>query len=292
MHRLKLILSASIALALVGVATGATGAATPAVQPWKIGVSTNRESRDAEIYSMRANGSGVRRLTRSPFFDGFPVWSPTVNRIAFYSQRSPKGDVYVMRLDGSGVRNLTRNRAHDGLGSWSPDGRRIVFDSDRDGGGIYVMNADGSAQHLLYATESTLDGNPQWSPDGRTILFRTDRDGNAEIYAMNGDGTDLRNLTRHPLRDGDAGHLWSPDGSRIAFTTNRDGNSEVYVMNADGNDPRRLTRSAEDDLLLSWSPDSRHIAFQRAPSSPRWAFFVMNADGTGIRKVAWALPRR
>ena len=109
---------------------------------------------------------------------------------------------------------------------------------------------------------------------------------------MDADSSDQRNLTRHPQPDGDAGYLWSPDGRSIAFTTSRDGNSEIYVMNADGGDPQRLTRSPGAEALLSWSPDSRRIAFQRWPSTPRWAFFVMNVDGTGVRKVTWSIPRR
>jgi hypothetical protein len=35
---------------------------------------------------------------------------------------------------------------------------------------------------------------------------------------------------------------------------------------------------------------AEEIAFQRIPSNPRWAFFVMNADGTGVHKVTWKLP--
>ena len=271
---------------------GASGAATSADGAWTIGFSSDRFSRDAEIYSVRGDGSGARRLTRSPFFDGFPAWSPDRRKIAFYSQRAARGDVYVMNADGSKPRNLTRYPGtHDSLGSWSPDGRRIAFDSDRNGGGVYVMNADGSGQRLLVASGSDLDGNPQWSPDGTTILFRTARDGNAEIYAMNADGSDARNLTRHPLRDGEGGHLWSPDGSKIAFMSNRAGSNALYVMNADGSDQRRLTRSSGYETLLAWAPDGRKLAFQRHPSSPMWAFFVVNADGTGARKVAWKAPR-
>ena len=290
MQRLKVIPLAATALVLVSIAARTTGAAVPEAKQWTIGVASNRESRDSEIYSMRADGTGARRLTRSPFFDGFPIWSPDRKKIAFYSQRSPQGDVYVMNADGSNPRNLTRNPGHDGLGSWSPDGRRIAFDSDRLGGGIHVMNANGGNQRVLLESSSGLDGNPQWSPDGRTILFRTDRDGNQEIYAMDADSSDPRNLTHHPLRDGEAGYLWSPDGRSIAFTTSRDGNSEIYVMNAEGGDQRRLTRSPEQELLLSWSPDGRRLAFQRAPSKPRWAFFVMSVDGSGVRKVSWEAP--
>jgi Tol biopolymer transport system component len=286
----RLVVVGSAVVAASALGTGLGAAATSAARPWTIGLSTNRDSRDAEIYTVRSDGSGARRLTRSPFFDGFGAWSPDRRKIAFYSQRSAKGDVWVMNADGSVPRNLTSNLAHDSLGSWSPDGRRIAFDSDRAGGGIYVMNADGSGQRAVPGTGAN-DVNPQWAPDGKTILFVTRRDGNEELYAINLDGSDPRNLTNDPGQDGAGGLLWSPDGRRIAFTSRRDRNTEVYVMNADGSGQTRVTRSKEDETLLSWSPDGRRIAFQRYPSTPRWAFFVMNADGSAVKKVAWPLPR-
>ena len=63
-------------------------------------------------------------------------------------------------------------------------------------------------------------------------------------------------------------------------------------MNADGSGQRRLTQTPEDDYLLGWSPDGRKIAFSRDGSKPRWAFFVINTDGTGARQVNWSLPGR
>ena len=67
---------------------------------------------------------------------------------------------------------------------------------------------------------------------GAQIAFTSYRDGNGEIYVMDADGGNLRNLTRNPALDW--GPAWSPDGGRIAFTSNRDGNFEIYVMDAKG----------------------------------------------------------
>ena len=63
---------------------------------------------------------------------------------------------------------------------------------------------------------------PAWSPDGRTIVFVSWRDGNGEVYAMDADGSEPRNLTQHPAKD--VRPAWSPDGRRIAFVSRRDGN--------------------------------------------------------------------
>jgi Tol biopolymer transport system component len=63
-------------------------------------------------------------------------------------------------------------------------------------------------------------------------------------------------------------------------------------VNADGSGQRRLTNSPGFEDVLSWSPDGRRIAFGRYPSKPRWAFYVMNADGGNVRKVNWSLPAK
>jgi TolB protein len=278
-------------LALAGVALFSaviSAAARPGSAQWRILLTSDREG-DSEIYSIRADGSGAKRLTHNPGFDGFASWSPNGRRILYHSQvrRTGWSGGIVMNADGTGKRRLVAN------GSWSPDGRRIVYGSKQDGNGeIYVMNADGSGRHLVVARPSTEEWSPEWSPTGRTIAFLTDRDGNREIYAMDVDGSAQRNLTRSPQRDGEDGTrlLWSPDGSRIAFAGNRDGNSEVYVMNADGSGQRRVTRSPAYDEPLAWSPDGRKLAVRRDGTKPRWAFLVMNADGTGVRRVTWALP--
>jgi Tol biopolymer transport system component len=291
------VLATLVALALVA-GTTETGAART-TGTWRIALTSNRQG-DSEIYSMNADGSGARRLTHSPKYDGAGPWSPDGSKMLFYSQRSAGGSVWVMNADGSGQRRLTRDRSFNAPGGWSPDGRKILFTSNRDGNGeLYVMNADGSGERILSPSPSSEEVAAGWSPDGKTIAFATDRDGNWEIYLANADGSNPRNLTRNPGNDGGIGGakgaLLSPDGRRILFASTRDtrdeDNSELYVVNVDGTGVHRLTRTPGDELPLSWSPNGRRIAFQRVPSKPRWAFFVMNADGRDTRQVNWTLPR-
>ena len=59
------------------------------------------------------------------------------------------------------------------------------------------------------------------------IAFLSTRDGSSEIYVMNTDGSNQKNLTRNSFWDGLP--AWSPDGYHIAFDSIRDDNPEIYV---------------------------------------------------------------
>ncbi|MCK5585854.1 PD40 domain-containing protein [Candidatus Bipolaricaulota bacterium] len=123
---------------------------------------------------------------------------------------------------------------------------------------------------------------PGTDEDEDQIVFQSHRDGNTEIYIMNADGSDQRNLTNHPA--GDYLPVWSPDRTRIAFTSNRDDNFEIYVMDADGGNQRRLTNHPAEDVESVWTPDGTQIAFTSNRNGGR-GIYVMNHDGSDVRLV-------
>ena len=247
-----------------------------------------RRTGNAEVYVVNAEGSGLRRLTRTPGSDSGFTWSPDGRKIAFLRLR-PQGassshwDVYVMNPDGSGERRLSRNAAYTRNLAWSPDGRKVAFLSRRwrdDNSRLYVVNADGSGLRSLTLAPDR-ESVFTWFPDGR-IAFSRDR--NSELYVMNADGSGLRRLKHFP--ESNSAFSWSPDGRKVAFE--RDGS--IYVMNADGRGQQRLALGGGP----LWSPDGKKIAYSRTLRNGVGSFpyarsnsdiFVMNVDGTQQHNV-------
>src|SRR5262245_57285124 len=85
----------------------------------------------------------------------------------------------------------------------------------------------------LMASSSSVDGYGEFAatptPLGKVnglIMFVSERDGNSELYVMDPDGINQRNLTKNPGNDYSGS--WSPDGRQIVFSSARDGNPEIY----------------------------------------------------------------
>ncbi len=231
-----------------------------------------------EIYGMRADGTGVARLTTHPAIDLAPALSPDKTRILFTSTRdNNRTEIFVMDVDGASVQRLTTNSFVDGAAVWSPDGTKIAFTSVRNNNAdIYVMNADGS-QLTRVTMHAKTDANPAWSPNGQRIAFASNRNGNFDIYTMKPDGTDVRRLTTH--KDDDAFPTWSPDSGKIAFTSTRDGNAELYAMSANGSSQTRLTNHRAIDAEPSWGAGGR-ILFTSARGGNTKIYALDPATGT------------
>lgn len=153
-----------------------------------------------EIYVANADGNRPRRLTNNEkIIDTSPRWNPkTGNQLAFISDRSGSPQIYIMDADGSGVQRVLNEGGQADAPSWSPDGQFIAYTWRPSGAGrsdVYIM--DVATKQILQLTYGNGSNEaPAWAPDSRHIAFQSNRSGRWEVYIMNVDGSDQRQVSK------------------------------------------------------------------------------------------------
>jgi TolB protein len=134
-----------------------------------------------EIYTAKAGGSDVVRLTQSSGIDTHPCWSPLGDRIVFATDRWGGLELASIKPDGTGLTRLTTSPGLDDYPAVSPTGR-LAFVSNRDGNfEIYLADPDGS-HPVNFSQHPLRDTQPTWTPDGTGVTFVSGRDGGGDIY--------------------------------------------------------------------------------------------------------------
>jgi Tol biopolymer transport system component len=143
----------------------------------------------------------------------------------------------------------------------------------------------GALAWRAFSTRSpTRDGAPSWSKDGRLVFYSERSNGKADLFVINADGTNLREV--NPTSNADEGApAFSPDGKRIAYDSDLGGNFDIWVVDAYGGIGRPLTRHPGRDVAPAWSPDGSKIAFMSDRSGKGFDVHVMNADGTAVEQI-------
>lgn len=134
-------------------------------------------------------------------------------------------DIFSADFDGSNIKQLTKALGYDAEGSYSPDGTKIVFSSNRN---AYNRKLNAEDEKMLGYDASYF----------------------CDIYIMDADGSNVKQLTTTPGYDG--GPFFSPDGKRIIWRrfTKNGVEADVFTMNLDGSDVRRETSFSS----MSWAP--------------------------------------
>ena len=126
-----------------------------------------RRSLCTDLFTMRANGSHVRRLTASAACEKHPAWSPDGRELAFEKEGRATTEIVVSNIRGGNARTI-------GLGTypaWAPDGRSVAFLSER---AIVVVDVSTGAERRTLRPETPYDdveNGITWAPDGTRLAY-------------------------------------------------------------------------------------------------------------------------
>jgi Tol biopolymer transport system component len=210
-----------------------------------------------EVYVMRADGSGQKRLTDNNGADLLTGWTDD-GEVVFWGCREGIAGCELRRIGRSGDDEEAVYETEDVViaSSGPHDGEVHTRILSREtttlrGGKLIAIDIESGESRELDE-----EGSP--SPDGKHVLVVTDRDRNGPCLFHDCEGhapelyVDDRRLTR--TTDYEIHATWSPGGRRIVFAriANDDGDDyEMWVMNSDGTCPTRLT----DNGAWDWTPD-------------------------------------
>ena len=232
---------------------------------WRSSLRADYASRTASIKSELRAGEIIAPVGFGNFY---PEFSPDGRTIAYISNKESDyfylSSVYLYDVAAKKeklLKNLVRSTV-----SWSPDGKKIYYSklsrSNPHWSNVFdVYSYDIALDEEVRLTHGLRGYNPAASPDGRTIVYAAEKDGTVNLFLMDADGGNVRQLTHY--RDGEQVYSpkWDPDGSRIIYDYSiRDGR-DIAAVSASGGDPSFLVATPDDERNAVFTPDGKAVIF-------------------------------
>jgi TolB protein len=246
-----------------------------------------------EVWVMDYDGQNQHAVTHLGAISISPRVSPDNSRLAFASLGREGWTIRMYSL------LLNRYVAFPGGSeggsnqspAWSADGAKIAFSSSRTGNPeIWLADSSGGNLHKLTAFKGP-NVAPTFNPrTGAQIAWVSGRTGLPQIYTMDIDGSNVQRIT-------DGGYAvspsWSPNGELLAFSWNRKygpgdpGGDDIHVIELASKNYLQITHESGSNDFPSWSPDNRHIVFQRTIGG-HTQIWTMLPDGTQQQQLTHA----
>ena len=228
------------------------------------------------------NGAQKALTSRHWHHVGQPVWLANGSGLlvtASESATTPEQVWYIALSNGETTRvTHDLNNYHDL--SLTGNSNRLAVVQDQSVSSIWVAPDADAGRAKQIASDTTSSEDVAWTPGGR-IVYRSNVGDSAEIWVMNSDGSNAKQVTSGAHVSG--GLTVSPDGRNFFFTSDRAGNSNIWRVDADGNNPKQLT-SGKGEFYPQSTPDGQWIVFQGGDVYP--TLWKVPAAGGEVVEVA------
>ena len=234
-----------------------------------------------EVYTMKPDGSELTLSFQGSNRFSYLAWSPTGSNFGLVAWRDGESRPRVNIVNPNksqtpltSINYVGRLEYYWGEGlSWSPDGENIIFASQGSQYHLFQINVNNAFESSILSSPSGI-WNPQWSPDGKLIAYFSAPSNSYNLYLVNADGTQNRQVTHfteynssRPLNS----ISWFPDSKRVTVEGTNFFNpsyweDELFLIDIDNYKVLNLTSSLDDVVDFAWSPGGDQIAIStRSP---------------------------
>ena len=241
-----------------------------------------------QICMVNADGSGYRRLTtEDDVRHYYPSLAPDGGSVVYsaYSKQTKRYEIYELNLATNATRALTSAFGDLNAPEISPDGKTIAFTRfyrDPEKPTTWLMDRDGANPRQVADIRAW---DPTWSPDGSAILFASQVGEKSQLFIVNADGTNLRQVGNFPDLRGRSD--WSIADLIVTYS-GKSWQRELYLMNSDGSNQRQISPGGGNSQGPSFSPDGKWIAFTAYIDKYEvhgCEIYIMRVDGTDLRRL-------
>ncbi len=226
-----------------------------------------------EVFTIRIDGSGQKRLTHNNALSTEPAWGHSGALVYTLNQNNAL-KIVLVDLKNNRQRTISSSRGLNASAALSRDGRYVALPlSLGKQVDLYLLDLKEGRRTRL-TQDRDVESSPAFSPDGAQICFVSDRTGRPQLYLISTSGGDVRRLTKGASEC--VSPDWSPKSNKLCYSTRVNGQYVVAVM--DPSNPQGgheiVTDAAGNWEAPSWAPDGRHIVCTRSTGGKQDLYMV------------------
>lgn len=180
----------------------------------------------------------------------------------------------------------------------SPDDKTILYAKWRYGKNQSlvwdIMSVDVESKKKTRLTSSRRASFPVWHPSGEKICFVAHEASTSNLFSMNPDGSDIKQMTHYTDDDQIISPSWSPDGRQIAYAqSGPDGNVDIHILTVESGEEFVITDRPDVDYLPLWHPNGLKITYtSHAGGTPNIYTYDLESkteiQNTDVGEAVWS----
>ena len=251
-----------------------------------------------DVFTMNLDGSDKKNISN---WDGADwAYATFEDKVYFVSDRDTIAHMwflYEMDVNGNNVRKISPMRLQDSYVGINSTGKQIILTPyNKEKKWFFVT--DIKTGRVLDTLDIPLANiaHPIYLPGDKQIVFCGAREKKKpeELFVMNADGTDLRQLTQYPKNDTTAqwyethagNPVWNSKQKIISYFSKQKANHSIYTVKLNGTGQKQITDDSFNEGWHAWSPDGKLMVYDGSDLADKnFDIYIRNADGTNVKRL-------